>query len=176
MKCAYPYFFYNPNDTMIINSIQFYKKQLSLDADDFPSREPGMKSHHLKYQESKEAYGEQKWSEAVELMEEAVNEYMTTVNECRLMCEDVVYVNFTDPKMSVSKFEFLEEAELSPDSMEYYQLLKAIAHKYLTCRTNCDVQMATIRGKYYHGYLPGHFNHLQYAYYKCELSVIIIIL
>ena len=97
-----------------------------------------------------------------------MNEYMAAMNECQLMCEDVVYVNFTDPRMSLTKFKILEEAEIVPDSMEYYQLLKVIVEKYLKCRTDCDSWMATINGKYYPKYLPGHFNHLQYAYYKCK--------
>ena len=168
IKCAYPYFFYNPNDTMITHSINFYRKRATLSDDEFPAREPGMKSHHQKYEASKKAYGEERWLEAADLLEEAIDGYVTAINECRQMCEDVVYINFTDTSISESKLSILKNGAFLPDSMEYYQLLSAILKKFLKCRTNCETWMATINGKYYEKYLPGHFHHMQYVYYKRE--------
>ncbi len=157
---------------MIVKSIKFYKKSLELvsDDDEFSAREPGLSLHHQKYADAKNAYGEEEWLKSAELLEEAIDGYVTAIKDCLLMCEDVVYVNFTDPNSSQSKLNILEYAKLLPDSMEYYQLLKAILKNHLKCRTNCETWMSTINGKYYDKYLPGHFDHLQYSYYKCETN------
>lgn len=139
---------------------------MELTSDDNPSREPGMTLQQQKYDKSKEAYGEEKWLEAAELLEEAINDYMEATNKCLLMCNDVIYVNFTDPDMPESTYKLLEEMGFLPDSMEYNDLLKALIKEYLECRTGCQDKMATVNGQYYEKYLPGHFNHLQYTYYK----------
>ena len=153
---------------MITKSIQFYKKKMVLKDEEFPSREPGMAAHQSFYEVGKKAYREGKWLEAAEVMEQAVSNYIATIRDCLLMCEDVVYVNFTRD-MSPLKYDLLKELDLLPNSMEFYQLLKAIMEAHLQCRASCDHWMSTINGKYYDKYLPGLFNHLQYSYYKCEL-------
>ena len=167
-KCAFTYYFYNPNDTMIITSISYYRKHLELAQTEFLYREPGMKTHQITYEAARAAYSKDKWLESSDLLEQALEQYETALNDCLLMCEDVVYVNFTQNGFTEEQVVLLEDIEMLPDAMEYYQLLKVIIQNHLKCRTNCHNWMATVNGDYYDRYLPGHFHHLQFSYFKCE--------
>lgn len=170
VKCAYTYFFHNPNDSMIIDSISYYRSELNLERDQFVFREAGELPHHRVYAVGKEAYQQHQWLKSVDNMETAVKMYLEAMEDCRLMCEDIALVNLTNPDNSAEKQEKLEQEGFLPDSVEWHQLMLSLVRSLLQCRTLCRDKMATINGVYQDKYLAGHFNHLQYAYFKCEFK------
>ena len=86
------------------------------------------------------------------------------------MCEDVVFINLTHPQTSVNRQEKMDQEEMFQlDSMEWHQLAHSLVKSLLECRTQCLDKMATINGVYKSKYLLDHFNHLQFAYFKCLL-------
>ena len=167
-KAAFTYFFYNPNDTMITSSIAYYRQELGLKADDYISVEPGLSPHQRAYKEGRRAYESKEWLKSVELIESAVDLYLKDLEECRLHCEDILAVNMSK-YMSVEKATLLSDRKITPDSMEYYQLLTFQISHLLECRAECRVRMDTLYGKYHEKYLPLLFNYMQFAYFKCEL-------
>lgn len=169
VRAAFTYYFYNPNDTMITNSIDYYRKKLDLKADEFVSTEPGLSPHQVAYKTGRVAYENQEWLKSVEFMETAVDLYLKDLDECLLRCDDTLAVNMSK-HVSVEKATLLSDHYITLDSMEYYQLLLFQINRLLECRAQCRVRMDTLNGKYYDKYLPGHFNHLQFSYFKCELE------
>lgn len=153
---------------MILDALKYYRKHLNLSKDDIISREPGLQSHQQHYLTAKQSYNNGQWLKSAENFELAIALYKESLNDCLLLCEDVVFVNMTTSLLSEDKKEKLEEYGLMPDSMEYYNLLRNIIVPYLKCRIDCHNRMATVNGKYHDKYLSGHFHYLQFDYFKCK--------
>lgn len=153
---------------MATDSISYYRRKLNLTQGQFVFREAGELPHHVAYSAGKEAYQEHQWLKAVDNMEAAVKMFLEAMEDCRLMCEDIVLVNLTQSDSSADKQEKLEREGLLPDSIEWHQLMLSLVRSLLECRTLCHDKMATINGDYHDKYLSGHFDYLQYAYFKCE--------
>ena len=170
MKCINTYYFHNPNDSMAINSLKFYRSKLNISQDHLMYREPGQLAHNTAYIAGVKAYRNQRWLEAVDKFELAVSSLLEAMKECRLMCEDFVFINLTHPQTSVNRQEKMDQEEMFQlDSMEWHQLAHSLVKSLLECRTQCLDKMATINGVYKSKYLLDHFNHLQFAYFKCLL-------
>ena len=167
-KAAFTYFFYNPNDTMIVSSIAFYRKELGLKADEYISVEPGLSPHQQAYKEGRRAYEAKEWLKSVELVESAVDLYLKDLEECRLCCEDILALNMSK-YISVEKATLLSEHSITLDSVEYYQLLLFQINRLLECRAECRVRMDTLNGKYHEKYLPLLFSYMQFDFFKRKL-------
>lgn len=72
----------------------------------------------------KSLYFQGKWLEAVDFLEASLNVFKESLTDCYLLCEDVVYVNLTEPNINEMKKKLLEEYGFKSDTMEYYELLK----------------------------------------------------
>ncbi len=75
------------------------------------------------------AYLEEKWLEAVDFFESSLVLYQDERSSCRLLCEDVLSINLTQPDMNEQKRKLFEEHSLEPDAMEYYELLALITQE-----------------------------------------------
>lgn len=71
----------------------------------------------------KEAYNREQWLEAMDAFENSLTLFKEALNDCYLLCEDVIYLNLTQPNMNSIKKSLLEEYGLISDTMEYYELL-----------------------------------------------------
>ncbi|XP_064394427.1 endoplasmic reticulum protein SC65-like [Halichondria panicea] len=167
-RCCFTFYHYNPTDERTLGNLPFYREQLGLEQDQFVSREPIVSPSQTKFVAGKKAYNEEKWAEAVEQFESSLLLYQEELSTCRLLCEDVLSINLTQPDMNEQKRKLFEEHSLVPDAMEYYDLLALIVQEVLSCRVGCMEQVATKEGEVIEGYLPVHFNFLQYSYYKLE--------
>ena len=77
----------------------------------------------------KKAYGAERWLEAVDHFERSLTHYSEEMSTCRLLCDDALSVNLTQPDMSEQKRKLFEEHSLVPDTMEYYELLSLIVQE-----------------------------------------------
>lgn len=152
---------------MAINSLNFYRSKLNISQDYLMYREPGQLAHNKAYIAGVSAYQNNQWLKAVDNFELGVSSLLEAMNECRLMCEDIVFINLTHYEISVNR---QEQEMFRLNSMEWHQLVHSLVRSLLVCRTQCLDKMATINGVYKAKYLSDHFNHLQFAYFKC-LSV-----
>lgn len=159
---------------MIVKSIAYYRKKLGLSQEDVVSREPGKMRHHEHYTTARGDYTSGKWLESAVLIEKAIDEYKHSLNDCYMLCDDINVINITGDDVSPEKDEKLEEYDILPDSLEYYELLRSIILSYLKCRSDCRIRAATADGEFFDKYLPGHFHYLQFNYFKCELSKLVV--
>ena len=168
MKCAYTYYFHNPNDTMATDSIKYYLSKLKHSHNYLVYREPGQLKHHAAYNRGVGAYHSARWLEAADSLESAVDLYLESMEKCRLSCEDIVFVNLTHPETTTARQKKLEREGFLPDSMEWHLLIRSMVRSLLECRSHCRDKMATVNGTYKSNYLSDHFNHLQFTYFKCK--------
>ena len=81
----------------------------------------------------KASYDKGHWLEATYHIEEALQLYKEALGDCYLLCEDGIHVYLTQPDMNPQKEKLYEEYSLYAETMEYCELLVAIAKKvYLT--------------------------------------------
>ena len=76
----------------------------------------------LQLSAAKQAYGSQRWLEASDLFELSLVKFRESLEDCYLLCEDVVHVNLTQPDMSPIKNALLREYGFQSDTMEYYEI------------------------------------------------------
>ena len=155
---------------MILNAIKYYREQLELTNNDFPSREAGLLSHHEHYLAGRTAYNDKKWLESADQIEAALTKYKETLSNCLILCDDVLFLNMTHESVDSETNIKLNKMKLAPDAMDYYALLQSMIHNYLTCHTKCHSWMATVNGEYFDKYLAGHFHYLQFDYFKSKIN------
>ena len=80
---------------MAINSLKFYRSKLNISQDNLVYREPGQLAHNKAYIAGVSAYQNNRWLEAVDNLELGVSSLLEAMDECRLMCEDIVFINLT---------------------------------------------------------------------------------
>lgn len=116
------------------------------------------------------AYENEHYLEAVDLIESALPMYRQALNNCLLMCEDILVVNITDRDMSQGMREIMDHYvySLSVDMLEYHSVLATAVREVLECRVRCHDDMARVKGEVLEDYLPHHFHYLQFSYYKCK--------
>lgn len=69
-------------------------------------------------------YNEGRWLEAVDLFENSLEVYKEGLQDCYLLCEDVVHLNLSEPNVNTMKKKLLDEYGFKSDTMEYYELLQ----------------------------------------------------
>ena len=155
---------------MIIEAIKYYRRQLNLSEDDIISRESGLQVHHQHYLNAKKAYSNGQWLQSAESMELAISDFKNSVNECLLLCEDIIFINMTTTGFDEKMLKNLEDYNLIPNFVDYYNILRAFLTYYLKCCIDCHDRMSTVNGKYHEKYLSSHFHYLQFDYFKCKLK------
>ena len=75
---------------------------------------------------AKHDYNQQHWLESADGFEKGLVLYQEALQDCYMMCEDIIQVNLTDPNMDSQKITLYEDIKISADSMEYYELLATI--------------------------------------------------
>lgn len=121
-----------------------------------------------------EAYESEHYLEAVDLIESALPMYKQALNDCLLMCEDMLVMNITEENMTMGMREILEHYSnaLIPDTLDYYSVLAKAIKEVLECRVQCHDDVARVKGEVLGDYLPLHFHYLQFAYYKCKFNTV----
>lgn len=121
-----------------------------------------------------EAYTNEHYLEAVDLIETALPLYREALDRCLLMCEDILVMNITDEDMTEGMREIMEHysTRIQPDMLDYYSVLTTAIREVLECRVRCHDDVARVKGKVLEDYLPHHFHYLQYSYYKCKWSLL----
>ena len=117
-----------------------------------------------------DAYENEHYLEAVDHIETSLPLYRKALDQCCLMCEDMLVMNITDSNMSSQLREILHHYRdsLSVDMLDYHAVLVTAVREVLECRVRCHDDVARVKGRLLEDYLPNHFHFLQFAYYKCE--------
>lgn len=68
-------------------------------------------------------YGQNNWLEAIDSFEASLVLFKDSLEDCYLLCEDMVHLNMTEPDMSPMKRDLLTEYGFKIDSMEYYDIM-----------------------------------------------------
>ena len=117
------------------------------------------------------AYESERYLEAVDFFESALPLYRQALDQCLLLCEDLLVMNITDSHMSQGMLEILDHYShlLSPDTLDYHSVLATAVREVLECRVRCYDDVARVKGEVLQDYLPHHFHYLQFSYYKRTL-------
>ena len=117
-----------------------------------------------------EAYESEHYLEAVDLIESSLPLYVEALDQCLLLCEDMLVMNITEENMGEDMREILEyyAEALTPDMLDYHSVLTRAIKEVLECRVRCHDDVARVKGVVLVDYLPHHFHYLQFAYFKCK--------
>ena len=125
-------------------------------------REPGASIQQDLYNRAISAYKRKEWLEAIVKFEACFSLYKKDMDECRLYCEDVMYINVSDSIVN------MYEDQVATTEDVYFLMTKVI-EPMVQCKVDCYRQLSTINGVKQKGYLASIFSYLQYVYYtgKC---------
>ena len=125
-------------------------------------REPGVSVQQELYNNAISAYKQKEWLKTIDNFEACFSLYKKDMDECRLYCEDVMYIN-----VSESNVNMYEDQEATTEDV--YLLMTKVIEPMAQCKVDCYRQLSTINGVKQKGYLASIFSYLQYVYYtgKC---------
>ncbi|XP_052066781.1 prolyl 3-hydroxylase 1-like isoform X2 [Mytilus californianus] len=140
---AYTYFLRNPNDQDTVTNIQSYRHDYRVKDEDFKDLE---KKPYQDYRiKGENAYDQDDWTYAIELIELAITEYYKEEERCRVECEG----HF--------------------DHQSFPDFIQAIADHYISvlqCQFKCERKLSILFKDYLPDFVGQHYNFLQYAYHK----------
>ncbi|KAL1264986.1 hypothetical protein QQF64_003013 [Cirrhinus molitorella] len=151
VTAANTFFMANPDHVEMKQNLEYYRMMAGVQEADFKDLEE--RPHMAAFLEGKIHYSAEDFSPAIEHFEEAVEEYFTAYEECRVLCEGAFnYDNYME-----------YNADLFQSMTDHY--LHA-----LNCKQNCAVDLASTAGREtpFEDFLPSHFNYLQFSYYNSE--------
>lgn len=131
-----------PQDETMADNVKLYRKMSGVTEAGIYSLEPTI--HQESYFNAARLYEEELWGEAILGFEEALKEYYTAYENCKLMCEE-----------EREKNKILSRSGLFGVHVDV-----------LECRTQCPDKLRRVKGIYVRNYLARHFNYLQIAYFK----------
>lgn len=141
-QAASTYLYYNPEDEVGQNNIEYYKT-LGLKESNFEPLET--EKHMDAYEKAVQFYEKEEWGAAIEAFEDAIVKYLLKYEECRLVCEG-------------------RSIERTPDLAT---MLSGSVQSLLQCRSDCPHKLGTNRKKdVLYQFFESHFHYLQFAYYK----------
>lgn len=167
-KCFFTFMFYNPDNELVAGNVPFYRRVLSLEQDEFVWREPPTQPHQDLFLEGLKSYESEHYLEAVDLIESALPMYRQALDQCLLLCEDMLVMNITESDMSQGMRDVLAHYSqlLTPDMLDYHTVMATAVREVLECRVRCHDDVARVKGEVLQDYLPHHFHYLQFSYYK----------
>ena len=131
-------------DKTMAENVKIYKKMHGVEEAGIYSLEPTL--HQESYFNAARLYEEEQWDDAIQGFEDALTEYFTAYENCKIMCEEEREQN-----------KILDRSGLFGVHVDVLQ-----------CRTSCPDELRKVKGIYVKNYLARHFNYLQMAYYKGE--------
>ena len=131
-----------PQNTMISDNIRIYKEMPGVAQAGIYSLEPAI--HQETYFNAAKLYEQEEWEDAIKGFEDALKEYFTAYENCKIMCEE-----------KREKNKILSRSGLFGVHVDVLQ-----------CRTSCPDKLRKVKGIYVKQYLARHFNYLQMAYFK----------
>ena len=158
-KCAFSYFFKHPDEESIKGSVSFYRQRLEISSNNFTVfRESGVSAQQEYYKNGMSAYKQKEWLKASDNFEACFSLYKKDMDECRLYCEDVMYINVSD-----SNDNMYRDQEATTEDV--YTLMAKVIEPMVQCKVDCYRQMSTVNGVKQKGYLASIFSYLQFVYY-----------
>ncbi|XP_073681438.1 prolyl 3-hydroxylase 1-like [Garra rufa] len=151
VAAANTFFMANPDHAEMKQNLEYYRMMAGVQETDFKDLEE--RPHMAAFLEGKIHYSAEVFAPAIEHFEEAVEEYFTAYEECRVLCEGAFnYENYME-----------YNADLFQSMTDHY------LHT-LNCKQNCAVDLASTAGREtpFEDFLPSHFNYLQFSYYNSE--------
>ena len=131
-------------DKTMANNVDIYRKMDEVVEAGIYSLEPTL--HQESYFNAAKLYEEEQWEEAIQGFEEALKEYFTAYDNCKIMCEE----------------------EREQNKILSRSGLFGVHADVLQCRTRCPDELRKVKGIYVKNYVARHYNYLQMAYYKGE--------
>ena len=132
------------------DNVKVYKKMPGVTEAGIYSLEPTL--HQESYFNSARLYEEEQWSDAIQGFEDALKEYYTAYDSCKIMCEE----------------------ERENNKILSRSGLFGVHVDVLECRTRCPDQLRKVKGIYVKNYLARHYNYLQMAYFQGQSMIIIL--
>lgn len=148
VSSAYTYLSHNPNDSMMIENLNYYAKQKGFSPKYL--RDLQEKEHQKFYIDGVSAYESEDFNSAVGFLEDTLNSYFEAEQRCRYLCDGP---NSRPPSIGHNDFSIFV-------AQEYWSTLR--------CRQNCSHYLSFIRGNHLPDFIPSLFNYLQFAYYKSK--------
>ncbi|XP_076114244.1 prolyl 3-hydroxylase 1-like isoform X1 [Mytilus galloprovincialis] len=140
---AYTYFLRNPGDEDTVANIHSYRQDFKVKDEDFKDLE---KKPYQDYRiKGENAYDQDDWTNAIELIELAITEYYKEEERCRVECEG----HF--------------------DHQSFPDFIQAIADHYISvlqCQFKCERKLSILFKDYLPDFVGQHYNFLQFAYHK----------
>lgn len=164
VSTAYTYLSHNPNDSMMIDNLNYYAKQKGFSPKFF--RDLKETEHQKFYIDGVSAYEKEIFNDAVGFFEDALNSFFEAESRCRILCDGP----WADPA-TIGRGQDQMNSGGGPGAFQKNQndFSISFAEQFwsrLRCRNNCTYHLSFIRGNYLPDFIPGHFNYLQFAYYK----------
>ncbi|XP_071119897.1 prolyl 3-hydroxylase 1-like isoform X3 [Mytilus edulis] len=140
---AYTYFLRNPGDEDTVANIHSYRQDFKVKDEDFKDLE---KKPYQDYRiKGENAYDQDDWTNAIELIELAITEYYKEEERCRVECEG----HF--------------------DHQSFPDFIQAIADHYISvlqCQFKCERKLSILYKDYLPDFVGQHYNFLQFAYHQ----------
>ncbi|CAG2225291.1 P3H1 [Mytilus edulis] len=137
---AYTYFLRNPGDEDTVANIHSYRHDFKVKDEDFKDLEK-----NLIRIKGENAYDQDDWTNAIELIELAITEYYKEEERCRVECEG----HF--------------------DHQSFPDFIQAIADHYISvlqCQFKCERKLSILYKDYLPDFVGQHYNFLQFAYHQ----------
>lgn len=144
-SAAYTYLAANPNDEAMNKNLKYYVEQPEVDVKEVVDLEGN--DYVVLYARGRNAYRQNNWAETIANMEEAIADYLSSENDCRVECE-----NQPDQEQS---------SEFSITISNYIASL-------LYCRQQCQDKLKKLDYDSGIEFLADVLNYLQISYYHLE--------
>lgn len=131
-----------PQDKAMADNVKIYKQMPGVAEAGIFSLEPTL--HQESYFNAARMYEEEQWSDAIQGFEQALEEYYTAYDNCKIMCEE-----------ECEKNKILGRSGLFGVHVDI-----------LECRNLCPDKLREVKGIFVKNYLARHYNYLQMAYFK----------
>lgn len=141
-SAAYTYLIANPNDEQMRNNLDYYSQQPEVNINEVVDLEN--EEYNILYKLGLKSYNLHNWGETVAALEEALADYLTWENNCRVECE-------RQP-----------EQEWSP---EFVITTSNMIAALLQCRQQCQSELKSLDYNSGSEYLADILNYLQISYY-----------
>lgn len=144
-SAAYTYFMLHQDDEDMKNNVRYYVDQPEVDVKEIVDLESD--DYVVLYRIGRKAYSENKWADTVANMEEVLNDYFSSENNCRVECE-------RQPEQEWSS-EF---------AITMSNNIAALLH----CQQQCQDKLIILKYKTGIEFIADVLNYIQICYYNLE--------
>uniref|UniRef100_H3C4V5 procollagen-proline 3-dioxygenase n=1 Tax=Tetraodon nigroviridis TaxID=99883 RepID=H3C4V5_TETNG len=152
VAAAHTFFQANPDHTEMKQNLDYYRMMAGVEEEHFKDLEA--REHMAEFLLGKRFYSNDLFEQAAEHFEQAVSEYFTANQECRVLCEGAYnYDGYNYMEYSADLFQTI--------TADHYM-------QVLSCKQRCALELASYTDQPFDDFLPSHFNYLQFSYYNRE--------